>query len=183
MGREVKRRAGVRPRARVVSALAGAAALALLSACRGPDWRVSQLYGGATSIDVLSAPQTVEAFRIDPAHGPKDASSPHVGDFAVTAGPVVVGAEDVKELSAILLDPDTYDWLRAKGCDFTPGVGLRFLKDASRVELALCFECDELLIFRRGQRIGMEDFDAARPRLVALVKRLFPDDAKIQALK
>ena len=49
-------------------------------------------------------------------------------------------------------------------------------------DLVLCFACDELMIFRHGRRVGMEDFDSARPRLLALVRRLFPDDAKIQAL-
>jgi hypothetical protein len=163
-----------------------AAVLALApAACRGPDWRVSQLYGGATSMDVLTAPQTVEAFRLDPSNPPPAAlaNAPRLGDFAVTAGPVAVDDATARELTALLLDPATYDWVRAKGCDFTPGVGLRFTKDASRVELVLCFSCDELMIFRHGRRVGMEDFDAARPQLVAIAKRLFPEDEKIQALR
>jgi hypothetical protein len=164
------------------------------ASCGGTDWRVTQLYGGGTSIDVLSKPQAVEAFRIDPGipapvGGSKDepaagaAAAPRLGEYRITAGPVAVDAATAAELSSILLDPDTYDWVRAKGCEFRPGVGLRFVKDASRVEMALCFECDELMIWRLGRRIGMEDFDAARPRLVAVVKKLFPDDPKIQALE
>ena len=168
---------------RLAAAAVALAALAALPACRGPDWRVQQLYGGPTSIDVLGHPQAVEAFRIDPVIPVKDKSAPRVGDFRILSGPVVVDAESAAELSRILLDPDTYDWFRAKGCDFTPGVGLRLMKDASRVDLALCFECDELMIFRHGRRVGMEDFDAARPRLVAVMKKVFPDDPKIQALK
>jgi hypothetical protein len=166
--------------------IAGALVIACVAACRGPDWRVSQLYGGGTSVDVLAKPQAVEAFRIDPdprAKDPSDVKAPRLGEYRVTAGPVVLDAATTAELSSILLDPDTYDWQRAKGCDFTPGVGLRFVKDASRVEIALCFECDELMIWRMGRRVGMEDFDDARPRLVAVVKKLFPDDAKIQALR
>ena len=60
---------------------------------------------------------------------------------------------------------------------------LNRVKDASRVEVALCFECDELVVWRFAQRIGIEDFDAARPRLAAVAKRLFPDDPKIAELK
>jgi hypothetical protein len=175
--------------ARRAAALAVSLALAAAS-CRGGDWRVSQLYGGATSIDVLSHPQSVEAFRIDPgierrpaSAAEEDAKAPRIGEYRITAGPVAVDTATSAELSSILLDPATYDWVRAKGCDFTPGVGLRFVKDASRVEIALCFECDELMIWRLGSRVGMEDFDDARPRLVAVVKKLFPDDAKIQGLK
>lgn len=180
----------------LVAAAAAVAALAL-GACRDavrrspsdpawrPDWRVAQLYGGPTSMDVLRSPQRVEAFRLDPSNPPSPAlaGAPRLGDFAVTAGPVAVDAASAQELTSVLLDADTYDWLRAKGCDFQPGVGLRFVKEASRVEVVLCFSCDELMIFRHGQRVGMEDFDAARPRLVAVAKRLFPQDAKIQALR
>lgn len=156
-------------------------ALAAAAGCRG-DWRVSSLYGGATSIQVLREPQKVEAFRIDPARRATQDEA-RVGEYPVTSGPVAVDAATAAELSSILLDAATYDWLSAKGCEFTPGVGLRFVRDASRVEIALCFECDELMVFRMERRVGMEDFDAARPRLVAVAKRLFPDDAKIQALR
>lgn len=170
----------VRPTA-VLAALA--AVLACAAACRGGDWRVSQLYGGATSIGVLAEPQTVEAFRIAPAPGGPDPSVPRIGDHRIVAGPVIADAATVKEVTALLLDPETYDWYRAKGCDFRPGVGLRFVRDASRVEIAVCFECDEIKIWRMGRTVGMEDFDAARPRLVAIAKRLFPADADIQALE
>lgn len=162
------------------SVVAGALAL---GACGGADWRVKQLYGGPTSIDVLTHPQSVEAFRLDPVNPPRTPDTPRLGDFAVTAGPVAVDAAAVAELSSVLLDAGTYDWFRAKGCEFTPGVGLRFVKDASRVEIVLCFSCDELMIFRHGRRIGMEDFDAARPRLLAVAKRLFPEDAGLAALR
>jgi hypothetical protein len=131
---------------------------------------------------VLQAPQTVEAFRIDP-HRQAKPDEPRIGDHPVTAGPVAADAAATAELSSILLDPDTYDWHRAKACEFTPGVGLRLHREASRVEIALCFECDELAIWRMGRKVGMEDFDDARPRLVAVVKSLFPDDPKIQALR
>ena len=156
--------------------------LLLLAACTGNDWRVSSFYGGPTSIGVLREPRTVEAFRLDPERRPEK-DEPLLGDYAITSGPVAVDAATVAELSSVLLDPETYDWHRAKGCELRPGVGLRFVRDASRVDIALCFECDELVVWRLGQRIGIEDFDAARPRLVAVAKRLFPDDAKIRALR
>ena len=170
-------------RVRFVAAALLAVTGALVAGCRGGDWRVAQLYGGSTSMGVLEAPQSVEAFRIDPALRTADPKAPRLGDYPILAGPVHADAAAIAELSSILRDPETYDWYRAKGCDFTPGVGLRLVRDASRVEIALCFECDELKIWRMGRTVGMEDFDAARPRLVALVKRLFPDDAAIQALK
>lgn len=163
--------------------LATLCAALLLAACAGPDWRVVQLYGGAGSIEAIEMPTHVEAFRISPDVSGPDANHERVGLHRVTAGPVVVDDATATELSAILLDPDSYDWPRAKGCEFRPGVGVRYTREVSRVDLALCFSCDELAIHRQGRRVGVEDFDAVRPELVAIVKRLFPDDADIQALE
>lgn len=164
-----------------------ALALTLLAAtgCRKgrADWRITQLFGGLGSVEVLKSPSRVEAFRIasEPGEAPADRTS--IGHYPATSAAVEVDAETSKELSTLLLDPDTYDFLRAKGCEFVPGVGLRLYREPSRVDIALCFSCDELMIFREGRRVGFEDFDAARPRLVAIVKRLFPDDEAIQALE
>ncbi len=158
--------------------------LVALAACGRADWRIGKLYGGRGSVELLTAPDRIEAFRIapDPARDAR-ATDPVLGRFPILGDAVAVPAEDAAALSAILLDPDTYDWDRAKGCDFRPGVGLRFHRRVSHLDVALCFECDELMIFRQGQVAGMEDFDAARPRLVAIVRRLFPDDPAILALE
>lgn len=167
-------------RARIVLVLA---ATLLVGACAGPDWRIVQLYGGGGSVEALQAPTLVEAFRIAPdAVGP-DPDYERVGLHRVTAGPVVVDEATSSELSSILLDPDSYDWQRAKGCEFRPGVGVRYTRDVSRVDLALCFECDELTIHRQGRRVGVEDFDDVRPQLVSIVKRVFPNDPEIQSLE
>lgn len=170
------------PRRALARATVLAAAVAA-AACSGKDWRVQQLYGGPVSMEILAAPDTVEAFRIDPRLPAPDPAAPRIGDFNIRSGPVAVGAAEAAELTAILRDPETYDWWTAKGCEFRPGVGLRIVRNSSRVEIALCFECDELMIFRHGRRVNMEDFDSARPRLVALAKSLFPGDAEIQALR
>lgn len=182
---EIEAPADVASVARTALAAAAVAAALAAAACKagGTDWRVVSLLGGATSIDVVTAPQSVEAFRIDPHPARMGETRAVVGAHPVTAGPVAVDAAGAAELRAVLLDPDTYDFTRAKGCDFTPGVAFRLVKDASRLEIVVCFECDEMSFWRLGRRVGHEDFDAARPRLVALAKRLFPGDAKIQALE
>ncbi len=159
-------------------------AVTVTVACRGdrPDWRIVQLYGGQGSVHAIQEPTRVEAFRIDPMISSASAGLERVGLHKVTAGPVAVDAAGAAELADIFLAPSTYDWHSAKSCEFLPGVGLRFTRDVSRVDVALCFECDMLTIHRHGKRIGVEDFDDERPRLVALMKRLFPDDAEIQGL-
>ena len=150
------------------------AALAL-GACRdGPDWRVLQLYGGQGSLDALRSPVRVEAFRIAPESGPPEAGVPFVGVHRVVAGPVEVPPDLAAALSSALLDADTYDWRHAKGDPFRPTYGLRFAKDVSRVDLALDLESRMLTVHRHGRRIGVEDFDAAAPRIAEILRRSFP---------
>ncbi len=166
-------------------ALVAVVALTLTTtACRGdrPDWRIVQLYGGGGSLQAISSPDSVSAFRIEPDATPVRAGEERVGLHLVTSDKHAVSSADAIALATILQDPDTYDWHRAKGCEFRPGVGLRFTRGASRVDIALCFECDMLTIHRHGKRIGVEDFDDARADLVAIAKRTFPDDEQIQAL-
>ena len=162
--------------------------LAALPACRREDrpgradWRVMQLYVGGTGVRTIAEPENVTAYRISPDATPPRVGVPHVGLHRITSAAVTVPPEDVALLSRVLLSADTYDWHRAKSCEFRPGVGLRFERAATLMDLALCFECDMLTIHRDGRRIGVEDFDAARPELVRLAKRLFPGDADIAAL-
>jgi hypothetical protein len=106
-----------------------------------------------------------------------------VGGFEAISGPVPVDAATAAELRAIFADDSIYDWERAKGCEFDPGVAIRFTKTSASLDVLLCFHCDELAVYRGTTRVGGEDFDVARPRLVAIAKRLFPADDKIQALK
>jgi hypothetical protein len=167
----------------------------LLASSKPLDQRVLTLFGGQQNIDPVVKPARVEAFRVASARAqPADAEGAtgnaadandapqKIADWPITAGPLVVDAQTTAELSAILTNPDTYLWDSAKGCEFDPGVALRFTDDAGSTEILLCFSCDEMAVARSGKRIGGEDTDNARKKLVAIAKRLFPDDATIQAL-
>ncbi len=92
-------------------------------------------------------------------------------------------AKSAAELTAILTSADTYWWDIAKGCEFEPGVAIRFTDAAASTDVLLCFACNEMAVFRGGTRVGGEDTDNARATLVAIARRLFPDDAAIQALE
>ena len=159
----------------------------------GADWRVAQLYGNGASVDCLVAPQSVDAFVLDPGSGiaagpplPQTSESPTViGRYAALANTTstLADAATMKELSEILLDQNTYDWKRAKSVPFRPTLGLRFVRDASRLEVAICFESNMVVAYRMGRFTGVEDMDAARPRLVAIAKRLFPNDWRFSSLR
>ena len=161
------------------------AAAAALSACgrAGLTSDVVALYGGKPNILAIQRPERVEAFRVQPEPSPIGSAAAMVGPHLATAGPVKVGDSALAELRSVLLDDATYMWDIAKACEFMPGVGFRFHESSAPLEVALCFSRDELAIWRAGRKLGSEDFDHARPRLVALVKQLFPDDPQLQSLR
>lgn len=145
--------------------------------------KVTGLYGGQANVLTIKSPDKVEAFRVQPEPSPMGSADAMVGPYLATAGPVRVDGAGIRMLRNVLLSDTTYMWDVAKACEFMPGVGFRFHKSGAPLEVALCFSCDELAIWRAGKKLGSEDFDSARPHLVALVKRLFPDDPKLQALR
>jgi len=169
-------------RAAVLLALLAGVALGLGACRRGaadatekPDWRVLQLYGGPGSVEALLHPTRVEVFRVEPAARSPEPGVAYVGLHRVTAGPVEVPADLASELSRILADPDTYDWRHAKSDPYRPTYGLRFTRDVSRVDVALDLASRMLTIHRQGRRIGVEDFDAAAPRVREILTSLLAE--------
>ena len=152
------------------------------------DARVVKLLGGELSVAVIRAPDKVEAYRIESQAMAKRAGNANengksIAGHAVLSGPVAIDQKSNRQLSAVLLDADSYEFDRAKGCIFAPGVVVRFARKSTVVDVLFCFSCDELAVFTKGRRGGTEDFDAVRGRLLAVVKRAFPEDAEIQGLK
>lgn len=156
----------------------------LAAGCGKPDSRVATLFGGEKTLSALTAPDSIEALRIDPTSfgtAPADAERVIVG-YPITSTPVKLSVEQTKELIAILAAPGTYSFDIAKGCEFMPGVALRAQAGKQDVVVLLCFSCKELAIYVGGKRVGTEDFDNAAEKLKTLVKKLFPEDKEIQGL-
>jgi hypothetical protein len=164
---------------RVALVLVALLALAPTACRRGgedkPDWRVIQLYGGQGSVAALKDATIVEAFRIEPLPEQPEAGVAFCGVHRVTAGPFPLSPEDAEALSAILRDAGTYDWRRAKGDPYQPTFGVRFTREASRVDLAFDLESKMLTVHRAGRRIGVEDFDDAAEQVAAILRRTVPD--------
>jgi hypothetical protein len=158
--------------------------LVVVAACKrsGPDWRILQLYSGETSLGLLREPSKVQAFRVDaaprkPAHG-----EVHAGPFVATAPPVDVPKDAAQELSNLLLDAETFDWRRGAK-PFRPQVGLWFVRGAYVLEIALDFDTAQLRVYAGDQPLGSQSVAPSRDRFLAVAKRLFPDDAALQALR
>jgi len=156
----------------------------LLAACGRdrPDWRVHAMLGGTAGYATVKTPTTVEAFRLSPETAAAAERTVQIGAYPATGPGVVLDAATTAAFSRLLLDPQTYDWHRVKKMRWTPRLGLRFMRDAERVDLALCLDSDQVLVFHGRTLVHYEDTDAARAELVALVQRVFPDDPYVQGL-
>ena len=137
------------------------------------------LFGPGNAQLVVAKPTTVRAYRLaDDSFYQAD-----VADYEVISGPVDVGDELAMQAAALLLDPDSYLWDAAKGCEPVYGVRLEFVQGETTVDVAFCFDCDILSVYTQGKAVGGEDFDNIRPQLVGIMQKIFPKDEAIQSLK
>jgi hypothetical protein len=143
---------------------------------------VQTLVGGTSGMEALREPTHVEAYLIDPVPVRPDGTQRMLGSFPIVGPAVDVPAATREALSRLLLDGDTYDWQRVKRTSWTPRVGLRFVRDGTRLDLALCLDTDQIVVFRDTRLVHAEDTDPARARLLALLQPLFPDDGYVQGL-
>lgn len=162
------------------------AILLLAAACASdrPAGRVVDFLGGAHAHDLIigAATARVEAYRIDGGPRMKPTGGEEMHGYPVLAGPVAVDAKSRGELADVLTSDATYLWDVAKACAFMPGVLVRY-EGTERIDVLLCFSCDELAIYRNGKLLNREDFDPRRKDLVRVVQRLFPADPALAKLK
>lgn len=138
---------------------------------------------GARGYESLRHPVEVEAYRIKPIVGALRARQKDIGNYPIISGPAKVESKSQKDLQRILSSSLTYSWFSAKSCEFQPGVAVRFIGKESITDVLFCFSCNELKINVDGSRVGGEDFDKRRAELVAIVKRVFPNDGVVQKLE
>jgi len=157
--------------------------LLLLSGCGEPARQSKLLTPSVKS--VLGSPDSVRVFRLHPDPVGKGAKESVTWADARTTAEVVPDAATMKELSALLSDPRTYDFEGGKGCIPHPGVKVCFMRGAATVDACLCFECLMMCFYGSGASgdDAWVDFDPGAPALTRLVKKLFPNDPAIQSLK
>jgi RNA polymerase sigma factor (sigma-70 family) len=151
-----------------------------------------QRYGDKT-IAIIKAATKVEVFRLDPKDyvdpaKTKEGQDKRFGGYAITLKGDDQGEKFARKAAALLLDRDNFVLNAAKGCIFSPGVGLRFWKGKEYAELLLCYQCSELKVIApdtkaQGVKNPMADFEKGRAAFVKLAKELFPKDEAIQGLK
>ena len=129
-------------------------------------------------IETVQNATSVNAFRLKPS----GKSHARLSEYEMASVPVVVPADSVSTLRAILLDTSTYQWDSAKACLPNFGVRIQFKSGSEVVDVLFCFECDILAVYYNGVQMGGEDFDDAREAILSVIRKLFPDDADIQML-
>lgn len=139
---------------------------------------------GPQRVAALTRADRVETLRLKPWAGGAGVDGDFYGHRIIGAGPALSPAQ-IDDVRRLVFDAGSYVWESAKGCEFEPGVALRFYggdPNLKPVDVLLCFSCDEWAFHNHGAEAS-EDFDPIRPALLALVKALFPDDPVIQGLK
>lgn len=163
----------------VIVAAVGAIYVAIV----GPS-RMSRLFGGAENMAIVREATRVEAYRVVPPEGSRpmeDYISPL--DFEIASDPIAVPTAMAETLATTLLPVDTYQWNTAKECGYPVyGVKLSFFRGNDRVDFFFCFQCRDLAVTRDGQKFGGADFSRMDRTFVETVKKLFPNDAEIQAI-
>lgn len=144
---------------------------------------VLQVLGGEVVSVALRNPDRCQAWLLGPLPDTTDWQRATLADYPLRSPPTIVGVSDAKRIGKLLSSKETYNLESAKGCEPTYGVRLEFRNGTDALDVLLCFECSIFTVFRNSENVGGEDFDAAASELVAIIKRSFPDDAKIQALK
>lgn len=136
------------------------------------DWRIESLLGGGTGVACVKDPLSVTAFRLDPSRFAKE-GEPAIGGAPILAE-IPLDASLGRELAALIGDAGSYDWERPGGAGTARAdadFGLRFARDASRVDIAICSDAAILVVHRLGRNVLWANFAPAKDRLAALRDR------------
>ena len=102
--------------------------------------------------------------------------------YTILSGPIDLSIENQKALHSIIESRSTYvEHAVPVDCSFLPGVAFCFADKQNRVDLLVCFTCSELRYYLNGEIVWQSYFESNE--LKGFVKKLFPQDIKIQSLK
>ena len=137
-----------------------------------------------TLVAELHKAKTCEVYRVDDSYpeGNRINKGNEIHGFSVLSEARPIKDDERKALSQILLNPNTYfEHSVPVDCGFRPGIAFRFSDGIIEVDVLVCFSCRELRYYSAGKLVGESHFQS--PEILALTKKLFPDDKIIQALK
>ena len=102
--------------------------------------------------------------------------------YTILSDPIDLSIENQKALHSIIESRSTYvEHAVPVDCSFLPGVAFCFADKQNRVDLLVCFTCSELRYYLNGEIVWQSYFESNE--LKGFVRKLFPQDIKIQSLK
>ena len=125
-----------------------------------------------------------EVYRVDDSYpnGRQLINGEPLHGYKILSEPIPLTKRSREELLRILTDAKIY--IRhsvSPDCLFRPGFAFRFTDGNTKVDLLVCFSCNELRYYMDCHIVGESYFQSEE--LVDLTKKLFPDDKKIQSRK
>ena len=132
----------------------------------------------------LSKATICEVYRVDDSY-PNEQKLQNGGNlhgYKIISKAIPLSEKSRNALSRILTNANTY--IRHSvplDCLFRPGVAFHFTDRSIKVDLLVCFSCNELRYYM-DCHIAVESYFQSED-LLELTRKLFPDDKNIQSLK
>jgi hypothetical protein len=141
------------------------------------ETRFGQGKGDPNGLDLIHEATTVYAQRMrQKRHHENQDPRP---SYDPEGGSVAVDAAISAQLKALLTAPESYEWDSVKGCATDFGIKLTFVRDDDRIDIWLCLTCAIMFIVRTDGSASGANFDPSEDEMIAIVKRLFPNDPQI----
>ena len=148
---------------------------------------VSERFGGTNNTRLVASAPTVIAWRTAGSLKTND----YYGEllWKKSGAPMVVSTNLARELSLILLDERTYYEVEGapKSTLSWPCVMMSFSDDKGALELFFSFRDNSIAAKVGAEKFGLpllvdSNFDPSRAKILAIIKKIFPEDAYIQGL-
>jgi hypothetical protein len=144
------------------------------------------VFGSMDNLNAMKSATKVSACRIE--EPPVDTRGQRISADKFLANHVErewidVSPAQFDQIHELLSAPNRNFFGSSKECIPHYGVRVRFERDGETIDVNLCFACKQLAVVRDGEIVGEGDFDLVNRELVTISRKLFPDDAEIQALK
>ena len=148
------------------------------------QWTNEKTESAHTIASDLKNATICEVYRVDDsyANGRQLINEEPLHGYKILSEPIPLTKRSREELLRVLTDAKIY--VRhsvSPDCLFRPGFAFRFTDGNTKVDLLVCFSCNELRYYMECHIVGESYFQSEE--LVYLTKKLFPDDNKIQSLK
>ena len=164
----------------ITSQITGIIFLLLFSSCKSSYSENDLMKEVITTTSFLNPSSSCKAYRLDDSYPGK--AKKHEGDFlhgyAVISDATVLNSDSREKLSSIIEDHNTYNRHSIPvDCFFRPGIAFSFKDQKSKVDLMVCFSCNELRYYLDGKVVCQSYFKS--DKLLNLVQDFFPFDEGI----